>query len=163
LSGAPRDDNALPWSMSVLATLTSVSAVGYPHALDSKKDYGVIIQRAFAGHVVAVAPFHLPQHDPEQRFLAYELSIPVPKGLSGAPLVRADGAVVGVVHHMRTTEFNTVYEALAEQEGQVNFYQVRSQVHNCGIAVTSRALGFHSNLLGMSLREYLQKEELLRD
>jgi hypothetical protein len=74
----------LPMMVGELDLFTRVSAAGYPLAVDGERLAFVL--RGFAGTVVTRRElYHLPSQPP-----GYELSFPAPRGLSGAPLVRAD-------------------------------------------------------------------------
>jgi hypothetical protein len=63
---------------------TSVSAAGYPYAVDPERL--AFAPRGFAGHVITRRElYHLPSQPP-----GYEVSFPSPRGLSGAPLLMQD-------------------------------------------------------------------------
>ena len=69
--------------------------------------------RLMRGHVTRTFPF---QHPKNGEVSSYELDMPAPEGLSGAPLILVGGyEVVGVIYHSHTVH------AVAELETPVSF------------------------------------------
>jgi hypothetical protein len=85
----------LNWQAEPLRLLSDVSAFGFPYALTVEEEPPLwrLSMRAFKGYVITRRRIWKLPSQP----VGYEVSCPFPKGLSGAPLLRADPGIPGLV------------------------------------------------------------------
>jgi len=86
------------WLTNRVQTLTDLSSFGYPHAVSraDEIEHFEVVFRAYKGYVITTRGFERLPGKPA----VYEISVPYPEGMSGAPVllaVKDQLAVAGVV------------------------------------------------------------------
>jgi len=159
-SDDPVPVKCFPWVSNPLPMAASVTAAGYPYAIDPGRNRMGI--RSFLGHVVSTTTFGGLPPDPP----SYELSFQCPRGLSGAPLLirhRESMLVTGTVIGNQRTEMLVFSEREIVSESK-EVVTERYEALQLGIALQSRALldlGPFDLLNGRSIREHLNQHDLL--
>lgn len=146
------------WRSEPLSMLHQVMSVGYPYALDL--EHFIIGIRAFSGHVVSGPTFHRLK----ATLRVYEPSFQCPRGLSGSPLLSADGRtdVVGIIIGNRSTQMLVFSDKEVLREPTQETIVERYESLQLGIALQSRAvLDTHCRILGRTLREHLREHNLV--
>jgi trypsin-like peptidase len=156
--------NKLSWSRVSLDPFTPVRTVGYAygtHIIDEKIS---VIVRGFQGEIVSHLNEFRPLTMKGPPFTASELSFLAPRGLSGSPLLNAQGTVQ--IHGMIIGNTDTrmmVFrseERIQESGNTTVVEQYEALV--LGVAVSAdEILTKHSNLLGMTIEEHLAQHKLL--
>jgi hypothetical protein len=151
-----------PWHEHELPMNTSVTAAGYPYAIEPGRNRMGI--RSFVGHVVSATTFGLLATDPP----SYELSFQCPRGLSGAPLLLRHGEsmlVMGVIIGNHRTEM-LVFSDREIVSDVKEVVTERYEALQLGIALQSRVLldlGPFQILNKRTIRDHLAFEGLLND
>ena len=126
------------WLTKPVQVLTDLSTFGYPHAITPSPagDRLNVIFRAYKGHVITTRGFDRLPSGPA----VYEISVPFPEGLSGAPLLySADNRlmVAGVVIGVETVTYG-------------------GAAHSVGVAmIADEIAGLHSERLKGNIAEVL--------
>lgn len=159
------------WYDGVVPMVTDVMTVGYAYSLNNFKEFNTFSQKAFKGYVVGIIPFRF--FDQQNKFSAYELSFQAPKGQSGAPVLIRDlhskipnGTIIGVIigSKRESIEFGDMVETHTEtiEKGrEIEIVRTIEATH-FGVAVQSaEILPLYSEILGRTVREYLQEKDLI--
>jgi hypothetical protein len=147
------------WCADTSTGRDDVIAIGFPHAFDPSE--GSITSRGFKGHIVGSYRYSRLAANP----LCHELSFQAPRGLSGAPLLllRQDEPIVaGVVVCNRAIEMEVYRDVEILDDGKTRDTFIRFEALQLGLAVDGAALlEVTSRILGSTLREHLQRHNLL--
>ncbi len=148
---------AFPWTDKYVDSLVDVLITGYPHAL-SKEPPG-IFRRDFKGYIITRRPYYRLKAIPN----IYELSIPCPRGISGAfVLDNVTGKICGIVIGTDKSELDLHYitEDSIEKDGKTIYHKTETSTY--GIAVTSKdILQAEFRILGGSFSNFLREQNLL--
>jgi hypothetical protein len=133
----------LEWQESPLSFLTDVSAIGYPYAVTLNEEplQWRVTLRGFKGSIITrTRLWSLPDEH-----IGYEVSVPFPKGLSGAPVLVHAGAV-----------------PLLRLAGIVlgrGHVEIEDEVTEYGNAIDIMSIAaVHSRILGGTIKERREKE-----
>ena len=156
----------LRWNKHPLNMFDQVRSLGYPHALQAVDENVSVIQRALQGHIVSAPDKFKPVGFKGQPFGVYELSFQASSAMSGSPLLWSpsepliSGLIIGnSSSKMMLLEFEEVQEKSGEK---IKVEQYESLA--LGIAVRQTEMfDLSSNLLDMTLFEYLESQKLLAD
>ena len=156
--------HSVKWSQAPLNPFDPVRAAGFPYGMHRVDEKLSLVQRAFQGHIVSHLYEFKPPGAKGGAFPAYEVSFPAPRGLSGVPLLKSAGTlhVFGVIIGNSESKM-LVYrsEEKLEEQRETTVVEQYDTVR-FGIAVTADyILGCHSELLGSSVREFLQARDHL--
>ena len=148
---------AFPWDDINLGGLIDIKVTGYPHALNFQPP--AIYRRDFKGYIITRRPYPRLANSP----FIYELSIPCPKGMSGAfVLDDKKGKICGVVlgSDKSSLDLHYITEELIEHDGKIIYHKTETSTY--GIAITSKELlDITFNILGGDLRVHLQNQNLI--
>jgi hypothetical protein len=121
----------LNWQAEPLRLLSDVGAFGFPYALSVEEEPPLwrLSMRAFKGYVVTRRRIWKLPSQP----VGYAVSCPFPKGLSGAPLLRADPGIpdlvlVGMVIASGSVEINGEVTAFGEAVDILALQEVASRI-----------------------------------
>lgn len=148
----------MSWKPDPLSISQEVQAVGYPYGLDLESE--AILLRCFRGSIVSDRTWKKLPGNP----WIYELSFLCPRGISGAPLVEFGSApiVVGIVFGNLMTDMIVFSEKERTADGLETVIFEKTETLHLGLALRSNAvLGLHSRLLGKTVQEHLQEQDLL--
>lgn len=147
-----------------------VLSLGFAHSANYL-EFGSYHTKFYKGNIVSVVPHRYWGHPEVSE--AYELSFGVPKGQSGGPLVvrefheqSAVDTIIGVVIGNRRLEIEVEKERETVVEITKTMKEIEIvrtvEVSHYGIAVpTTEILGLHSDILGTTIRGYLDSRGLL--
>jgi hypothetical protein len=115
-----------------------------------------IVQRSFQGSVVADIGIYLPVGHAGNPFGVFELSFAAPRGHSGAPLLRADGRVMGVViGNSKSRMLVLDSEEIDESSGARTILQQYESL-SLGIAVRAAdVFALRSRMLGKTIGQFV--------
>ena len=164
----------LAWSERHLLPFEVVRTAGYPYGLHITEEHGnALVVRGFQGQVVASIQHFKPQGMKGPLFAIYELSFMAPRGLSGAPLMNANG--VPVVHGVvignseskmlvfRSEERETEKEESEQEKKEKTSSFEQYEALSLGIAVTAaQVFALESKMLGGTVRQHLSTQGLLQ-
>jgi hypothetical protein len=135
------------WSTVYCDVLDDFTTFGYPFALIERKNISGYLMRAFKGHIVCA------------NYLdnVYELSIQCPRGLSGAPLLNSNNAVVGIIVGSSISKIN-VYKTkeTISEKNQTTIYEQDETIYFGQAIMSPVIINIHSNLLAMRIVDYLK-------
>jgi len=167
VSGSDKWFRKFKWHDSAILPLQPIRTVGYAYGMHTVDDRKSVIVRGFQGYVVARLPEFKPVGYTGDPFGVYELSFAAPRGLSGAPLMNVVGTVVihGVIignSEAQMTVFRSE-ERIKEIGKTIKVEQYEKyEALTLGVAVTAREIfSLKSNLLGASVRDHLEANDLL--
>lgn len=147
----------LMWKPEFLSLNTEVLAVGFPFAVDLENKR--INARSFAGRIAARGKFLF---KPNSQVVAYELSFPVPRGLSGAPLLDHHLSAYGVIVGNNEMEMEVTYSKEELKDGGVERTYIRREYLSLGVAnAFSSFKDIHFEILEGTLESYLKTNSLL--
>lgn len=158
--------NRFQWSSKQLNPFENVRSVGYAYGLHKVDEEETVVVRGFQGHIVSSLDRFRPVGGTGSPFSVYELSFAVPRGLSGSPLLNAQGKVIvhGVVignSESKMLVFSSE-EKVVEESSSTFVEQYESLT--LGVAVrTDQLLNLDSELLGSTVEKYLSDSDLLAD
>jgi hypothetical protein len=139
--------------------LADLIAPGYPHALNTVDDFGGHAVRLHKGHIVGIVPHHVETR--KEAFLSYELSLQVPIGLSGAPVMTAvwPPKVVGIAIGTKETAWRMKRTEDVEDDGGKRRTFITAQMQHYGVAFPSTVIAeIHSPLLDMTIEEFIERQ-----
>jgi hypothetical protein len=151
---------AYPWLRTKLAMLNDVVSTGFAYGFDNEHSETLI--RSYKGHITLVGNYHRFPKSPAY----YELSYMCPRGISGAPLLFVHNNqpyVCGfTIGNERTSMVIWSNKEEDTQNNKTSEYILEEALHR-GIALqTESFLELDSILLGMTIGEYLTKENLIK-
>ena len=127
-------ENPPAWDVSILPMLSPVASIGFPYGYDHENTS--VTSRGFAGHSAGTNQYARLKGKPE----VYEVTFAAPRGLSGAPLLRGDGIICGVILGNFSTEMTVFSDReRVEERGEVTITE-RFEALNLGIAVCARTV-----------------------
>jgi hypothetical protein len=154
------------WSREPLIMLSPVQAYGYPYGLREFSKGQMVVQRGFVGHIVAHISEYLPLGMKPPSFGVYELSFAVPRGLSGAPLLRQIGGTLdvhGIVIGNSDSSMLVYQGSESEGEGHATTVVERYESLSLGLAVDAvTIMGLHSRMLGSTVQQCIAANGILR-
>lgn len=142
----------LQWVLDDVALLTDIVVAGYPYALDTVARE--VTPRAYRGSIAAAHKFRELSASPA----GYELSIPAPRGLSGAPVLlqHMPPIVLGFVIQNGKTGMLVHLDTERDNSGAQQTIVERYEFLTFGRAVSSSAVAdLRSAVLRGTLREHL--------
>ncbi|MFC7445295.1 hypothetical protein C7H62_0500 [Mesoflavibacter sp. HG96] len=151
---------AYPWLKTKLAMLNNVVSTGYAYGFDNANSEVLI--RSYKGHITLVGYYHKFPKKPAH----YELSYMCPRGISGAPLIYIHnnqpficGFTIG---NERTSIVIWSNKEQDIENNKTSEYVLEEALHR-GIALQAESfLELQSEILEMSIGEYLEKENLIK-
>ena len=157
-----------PWNNQPLVGFDPIRCCGYAYGHHRVGDRQSVVQRCFQGYVVApLNEFELPGTNADI-FSVHELSFPVPRGLSGSPLLNAvgnvmvNGVVIGNSDSQMVVFRSKEIETEAEKNTKSTTIVERFESLSLGIAVQPEAiLPLQSTMLGTTIEDHLLTNELL--
>jgi len=149
--------NRFRWNETPLNPFTQVRSVGYAYGVHNVEEQRFTIVRGFEGHIVSRLAQFKPLGMSGAAFGVYELSFGAPRGLSGSPLLNAQGTVTihGVVIGNSQSRMMVFREEERVQTGQTRIVE-QYEMLTLGVAVTaSEILAQESELLEGTIRNHL--------
>lgn len=150
---------AYNWLHQKLAMLNKTISIWYPYWFDSEK-YEISI-RAFKGYISLVWYNHDYFRSPH-----YELSYPIPRGLSGGPLIymyKDVWLICGMTIGNKITDM--IVDSVKEEDyngGKTTVYERTESLHMWIAMQTSSFYNIRSRLLKWTFLEYLTKNNMLK-
>ncbi len=148
--------DAFPWTDRYLGGLNEIIISGYPHALNHEPP--AIYRRDFKGFIITRRPYPRLTNSP----IIYEISIPCPRGISGAfVLDDKEGKICGVVigSDKSSLDLHYITEELIEIEGKNTYHKTETSTY--GIAIASKdLLDLEFKMLDGKLRDFLISQNL---
>lgn len=152
----------LHWSVGHVNLGSIIRAPGYAYADHSVGSERFIVQRSFQGSIVSEIGTYLPAGMKGKPFGVYETSFAAPRGHSGAPLLKENGRVVGVVVGNSKSKMLVLDSEETSTDGKTT--TLIEQYESLALGVSVQAgfiLGLHSRLLGCSLNDFLIRKGLV--
>src|SRR3990172_4994834 len=156
--------NRFKWSRSQLDPFTPVRTVRYAYGTHTIDGNTSVVVRGFHGEVVSRLNEFRPLTMKGSPFQVYELSFLAPRGLSGAPLLNAQGKVQihGVIIGNTDTRMMVFRSQETIQEDAKTTIVEQYDALSLGVAVTADdILPRKSRLLGASVEKHLAVHELI--
>ncbi len=149
--------NAFPWETAKVSNLTDIVICGYPHGLYIKE--ASIYRRDFKGYIITNRPYSILTGKPT----VYELSIPCPRGSSGAFVLNdKSGKICGIVIGSDKSEIDLNYEVEGSSEVYEKVIHHKTETSTYGIAVASmELLNLEFKILNGSLQSFLKSNNLI--
>lgn len=152
----------LHWSVEHMNLGAAIRAPGYAYADHSVGNKRFIVQRSFQGTIVSEIGIYLPMGTRGKPFGVCESSFSVPRGHSGAPLLRDNGRVIGVVIGNSKSKMLILDTEETSTDGKTTTIIEQYESLALGISVRARfVLGLYSKLLGSSLHDFLFRRGLV--
>lgn len=152
----------LHWSVGQMTLGSLIRAPGYAYADHSVGSDRFIVQRSFQGSIVSEIGTYLPAGMNSNPFGVYETSFAAPRGHSGAPLLREDGRVVGVVIGNSKSKMLVLDAEETSTDGKTTTLIEQYESLALGVSVQAGfVLGLHSRLLRCSINDYLSRNGLV--
>lgn len=152
----------LHWSMGHMNLGSLIRAPGYAYADHVVGTERFIVQRSFQGSIVSEIGTYLPSGMKSKPFAVYESSFAAPRGHSGAPLLRDNGRVVGVVIGNGKSRMLILDAEETSTDGKTTTLIEQYESLVLGISVQARfILGLHSRILGGSIHDFLDHRSLV--
>jgi len=156
--------NQITWSRISLTPFTPVRAVGYAYGTHTIDDKTSVVVRGFPGTVVSYLNEFRPLSMQGPPFRAYELSFLAPRGLSGSPLLNAQGnlQIHGMIIGNAETRMMVFRSEERIQDSDNTTIVEQYEALVLGMAVSAEEiLPRRSSLLGLTIEEHLAKHQLL--
>jgi S1-C subfamily serine protease len=160
IESTPENIKAHKWANEEPIIFTEVYACGYPHGFDAMNNS--ITSRGLKGVVCGLSGADI--FSKGNPFNVIETSFACPKGISGAPLIEwnintVHGIIVGntkasiTTHEIREVDI---------KKNESSYFTVE-ETTSLGMTVSNQSIfKIKSELLKMTFKEYLQKENLLQ-
>jgi hypothetical protein len=147
-----------------LVGLEEARTIGYAYGLQEVDGEKTIVTRAFQGRLVARVNRFKPLGHRGDVFPVYEMSFAAPRGLSGSPLLSAQGSIV--VHGLMIGNSDSRMLVFASQETVQESRETTRVEHyeslSLGIATQGPfIMSLESRLLGTTIERHLEAQELI--